>query len=212
MQKPIFHALLLTLVAWPALAQDDAPRPPTEVFRYAAVDTGSAVEIDWVVEDGYYLYRKDLAFESNSAAIRFGEVALPAGIEHEDDYFGKQQVYRDRFYVTIPYEVVGQAPEKLAFTIRSRGCWDGGICYLPQTWAADVPMAGTRLAAAPAAAPSSAKRGVAATRFGSKPSNSQRRRQVATITKTPMPRRRASAGACRTSGTVRAPAGSNRTT
>ena len=140
---------LLALIALPALAQDDSPLPPTDVFRYAAVDTGAAIEIDWVVEDGYYLYRKELKFESNSAAIRFGEVELPAGIEHEDEFFGRQQVYRGRFFVSIPYETVGQPPENLDFTIRSRGCWDGGVCYLPQTWSADVPLSASRFAAAP---------------------------------------------------------------
>lgn len=131
---------LLVLMAGSVHAQDDMPLRPTEAFRYAAVDTGSAIEIDWAIEDGYYLYRKELVFTSNSPGVQFGDIQLPAGVEHEDEFFGKQAVYRDRFFVSIPYTLAGNAPDDLELVIKSRGCADLGICYPPQTWTADVPL------------------------------------------------------------------------
>ena len=134
--------LLLTAMAaaYPALAQDDVPLRPAEAFRYAAVDTGTAIEVDWALEDGYYLYKEKLSFGSNTAAIRFADIELPTGLHHEDEFFGVQQVYRNRFFVTIPYESVGERPESLELVVKSQGCADLGICYPPQTWTTSVPL------------------------------------------------------------------------
>lgn len=131
---------LLVLIVAPALAQDDQPLRPADAFRYAVFDTGSALEIDWAIEDGYYLYKKELTFASLSPAVRLGEIELPDGVDHEDEFFGRQQVYRDRFFVSIPYEVTGTPPAALDFEIRSRGCADLGICYPPQRWETSVPL------------------------------------------------------------------------
>ena len=96
--------------------------------------------MDWAIEDGYYLYRKELAFESNTKAVVLGKARLPAGQSHEDEYFGKQQVYREHFYVTVPYRIEGNRPETMELVIKSRGCWDGGLCYPPQTWTETVAL------------------------------------------------------------------------
>ena len=146
MQKPLINSRILAmaaglLLAWPAGAQDEGLLRPQEAFRYAAADTGQAIEIDWALEDGYYLYKNKLSFASNTAAIRFGEVKLPEGLHHEDEFFGVQQVYRNRFYVSIPYTVVGDPPAGLQLEIRSQGCADIGLCYPPQTWTSEVALA-----------------------------------------------------------------------
>ena len=107
---------------------------PELAYQYAAVDAGGTIEIDWAIEDGYYLYRKKLSFESASEGVILGDYALPRGFDHEDEFFGEQEIYRDRFYVSIPYTIVGDAPENLDLTIRSQGCADIGFCYSPQAW------------------------------------------------------------------------------
>ena len=142
MPKPTYaHLLLLALaVTAPVLAQDETPLRPEEAFRYAAVDTGSAIEVDWALEDGYYLYQQKLSFASNTPAIRFGDIELPEGLHHEDEFFGVQSVYRNRFFVTIPYETVGARPDSLELVVKSQGCADLGICYPPQTWTMAVPL------------------------------------------------------------------------
>ena len=130
---------LLALAAMTA-AQGQEPLRPEAAYRYVVADTGTAFEIDWAIEDGYYLYRNKLGFESNTAAIRLGEVRLPEGLEHEDEFFGKQQVYRDRFYVTVPYEVEGSRPATAELVIKSQGCADIGLCYPPQAWTETVKL------------------------------------------------------------------------
>lgn len=128
------------MLASVAAAQDQDILRPQEAFRYAVADSGSAIEIDWALEDGYYLYKNKLSFVSNTPSISFGEIELPEGQHHEDEFFGVQQVYRQRFYVSIPYTVAGERPAALQLDIKSQGCADIGICYPPQTWSADVEL------------------------------------------------------------------------
>jgi len=121
-------------------AQDAPPLQADEAFVYVVADTGNAFEIDWVIEDGYYLYRDQLSFESDTATIKLGKPRLPEGQTHEDEYFGKQQIYRDRFYVTVPYSVDGLRPATADLVIKSRGCADIGFCYPPQEWSESVKL------------------------------------------------------------------------
>jgi len=132
--------LCLPLLAQSAFAQDDDILHPEEAYRYAVADTGSAIEIDWVVEDGYYLYRNKMSYASGSDSIVFGNFELPEGEHHEDEFFGVQQVYRNRFYVSIPYTIVGDTPESAELIIKSQGCADIGLCYPPQTWTETIQL------------------------------------------------------------------------
>ncbi len=132
---------LLLLVAMPgAYALDDEPLRPEDAYRYVVSDTGDALEVDWAIEAGYYLYRKELSFETISDGVVLSNARLPAGEAHEDEYFGKQQVFRENFYVSVPYRVDGERPESIELVIKSRGCWDGGLCYPPQSWTETVAL------------------------------------------------------------------------
>ena len=123
-------ALLLSIlaVAGPAVALDEEPLRPEEAYRYVVTDTGDAFEVDWAIEDGYYLYRNKLGFEIDAKGARLGEARLPEGLPHEDEFFGKQQVYREHLYVRVPYRIDGERTETMDLVIKSQGCWDGGLC------------------------------------------------------------------------------------
>jgi len=136
-QKTFFATILLFLAAT-AGAADDRPAPPRDVFHFVVNDGGDALEIDWAVEDGAYMYRDEFRFAVSDAAIVLGEAVLPDGEVHNDEFFGEQVVYRGNFYVRIPYTVEGAKPESLALTIDSRGCLDSGYCYMPQSWTETV--------------------------------------------------------------------------
>jgi thiol:disulfide interchange protein DsbD len=139
--KAALALLLLAMAALPAVAQDNELLRPEEAYRYAVADTGSAIEIDWVVEEGYYLYRNKMSYESGNDAIVFGAIEFPRGEDHEDEFFGKQQIYRDRFYVSIPYTVIGDPPESVDVIIKSQGCNEPvGLCYPPQSWTESVKL------------------------------------------------------------------------
>ena len=132
-----FTLLALGTVAY---AQDEQPKKPEDAYRYAVFDTGDALEVDWAIDDGYYLYRDKLSFESATSGVILGKARLPEGLPHEDEFFGKQQIYRENFYVRIPYQVEGERPETVDLVIKSQGCWDGGLCYPPQVWSDKVEL------------------------------------------------------------------------
>jgi thiol:disulfide interchange protein DsbD len=132
-------ALLAVFIAGGAPAED-APRPPQEVFRYAIFDAGDAFEIDWAIDDGAYLYRDTLGFESGNPAVVLGKPELPPGETHSDQFLGEQVVYRDAFFIRLPYTVQGDKPDSLPLTVKSRGCLDAGFCYAPQAWLTTVEL------------------------------------------------------------------------
>ena len=139
MRKFLTVLTALALVG-PALA-DDELLPVTEAFRYAVTDTGDAFEIDWAIYKHAYLYKSRLSFESGTDAIVLGDVALPQGIDHEDEFFGKQEIYRDFFVARVPYTVTGERPATADLIIKSQGCDDNiGLCYPPQTWTETVAL------------------------------------------------------------------------
>jgi len=134
----VIMSLAMLALAPITFAANDYPAPPQEVFHYVVSDSGDALEIDWAVEDGAYMYRDEFKFAVNDASIVLGEPALPTGEVHDDEFFGEQVVYRGNFFVSIPYTVNGDKPASVALTIDSRGCLDSGYCYMPQTWTETV--------------------------------------------------------------------------
>ena len=133
--------LVATLVApMLSLAADDQPPRPEEVFRYVVFDAGDAIEIDWAVDDGFYMYQSAFGFQSADPAIVLGEPELPEGKVYNDEFLGEQVIYRGNFFVRIPYTLDGEKPASFMLTINSRGCTDGGFCYMPQTWIETVEL------------------------------------------------------------------------
>jgi thiol:disulfide interchange protein DsbD len=138
-----------SLIAATSLAADRPP-PPQEVFRYVVFDAGDAFEIDWAVDDGFYMYQSAFGFDSGNPAVVLGEPELPEGKIYTDEFLGEQTIHRGNFFIRVPYTIEGERPASLDLTIRSRGCTDGGFCYMPQEWTETVAMAkpapqGTRL-------------------------------------------------------------------
>jgi len=127
--------------------------PPDQVFLYEVTfnsesDSGSdhgEILIQWDVADGYYLYKKKTSFVSNTAGVVLGEPVLPTGEIHEDEFFGKSEIYRGSALMRIP--IISRAPdvEQLELEIRSQGCADIGLCYPPQRWKADVSLKASKL-------------------------------------------------------------------
>ena len=145
MSKTFIALLLAFSLSAPATAADEL-LPVTEAFKYVVSDTGDAFEIDWAIYKHAYLYKSRLSFESGSEAIVLGTPELPKGIDHEDEFFGKQEIYRDFFFVSIPYTVNGDRPATADLIIKSQGCDDNiGLCYPPQTWTETVALTSAAL-------------------------------------------------------------------
>jgi thiol:disulfide interchange protein DsbD len=133
--------LLLLFIFLPLLAQaafsgsdpfakkpDFLPVDKAFILTTERAGNGDMV-VNWRIADGYYLYQQRLKFDGLSPVDK---PALPQGEDHEDEFFGKQQVYRESLEVRIPAAVTGQV--KLGW----QGCADAGLCYPPQSKVLDL--------------------------------------------------------------------------
>ena len=148
LNQKLFIALAILFLTPLSAAADDLPAAPQDVFRYVVSDAGDALEIDWAVEDGAYMYRDEFKFSVSDPAITLGTAELPEGEIHNDEFFGEQVVYRGSFFVRIPYTVNGDKPPSVDLTIDNRGCMDWGYCYMPQSWTENVKLKSAGISAA----------------------------------------------------------------
>ncbi|HEY9181593.1 MAG TPA: protein-disulfide reductase DsbD domain-containing protein, partial [Gammaproteobacteria bacterium] len=135
----ILLGALVALAAGAALAQDDPPLPPEEVFVYTTRADGERIYLDFDVLDGHYLYRKRFGFDTATSGVALGAAVFPRGETHTDEFFGEQEIYRHEFSIAIPYRRTSAAAN-LDLTIELQGCADRGFCYLPQEWSTSVAL------------------------------------------------------------------------
>ena len=86
------------------------------------------LNFSWQVKDGYYLYRKQISITPSQADI--AEVKLPPGVWHEDEFYGKSEIYRKQLNVPV---TINQAASGATLTVTYQGCADAGFCYPPET-------------------------------------------------------------------------------
>ncbi|WP_076414307.1 protein-disulfide reductase DsbD [Shewanella sp. UCD-KL12] len=106
----------------------DEPKlmPVDEAFVFDFKQQGQHLKVSWVIADGYYMYRDKLKFEADGATI--GEMAIPKGVPHTDDYFGEQDVFLS--YVEIPI-AIREAIEGGTVNVTFMGCAEGKLCFPP---------------------------------------------------------------------------------
>ncbi|MBK7251015.1 MAG: protein-disulfide reductase DsbD [Gammaproteobacteria bacterium] len=113
--------------------------PPDEAFRVEAIAEGpDRVRLVWEIAEGYYLYRSRLGVRTPSTQATLGSPALPTGRSHEDEYFGRQEVYYGELVARLPVSRAAGAPLALPLVVTYQGCADAGLCYPPVTKTLDV--------------------------------------------------------------------------
>ena len=109
---------------------------PQEAFPVEAFVQNDVIQVNHRIEDGYYLYKNKISYRSIQDGIVLSDYTLPEGIENEDEFFGKTEIYRNPFSVYINLIEGSKTPVRLE--VDSQGCADIGLCYPPQTWVIDV--------------------------------------------------------------------------
>src|SRR5690606_21600153 len=126
----VLGVLLAHAVAPSARALDESDLLPVDeafVLQARAV-SAQRIELHWKIADGYYLYRHRTAV-SASSGFSGGELTLPAGAPHVDEFFGPVETYRGQLRAVLD----GQATAAEAMLeVKYQGCADAGICYPPQ--------------------------------------------------------------------------------
>ncbi|MGL5292662.1 MAG: protein-disulfide reductase DsbD [Aeromonas sp.] len=96
-----------------------------EAFKLKSQQQGNQLLLTFHIADGYYLYRHSVQLKGSNLTIL--EPTLPAGSEHQDDFFGKTQVYYQQVTFAVPLQEVGP---HATLRVRYQGCTDG-LCYPP---------------------------------------------------------------------------------
>ena len=125
--------------------------PADRAFVFDFQQNQHDLNLTWQVKDGYYLYRKQISITPSQADI--AEVKLPPGVWHEDEFYGKSEIYRKQLTVPI---TVNQAKSGATLTITYQGCADAGFCYPPETKTVPLSEVSAGSAAASAPAPATA--------------------------------------------------------
>ncbi|MCZ6559405.1 MAG: protein-disulfide reductase DsbD [Gammaproteobacteria bacterium] len=141
MMNKIKYTLLIALL-WPLVIQaadEFVPPPPAEVFQYEVEAQPGRILIHWSVMPEFYLYKHRFSFTSRTPGINLGKALYPAGEIHEDEFFGRQEIFREKFTVSIPYS--GKATGgSFELEMKLQGCADYGFCYVPLTWTATLQL------------------------------------------------------------------------
>ncbi len=120
--------------------------PADQAFVFDFQQKQHELNLNWTVKEGYYLYRKQISITPAQAQV--GELKLPAGVAHEDEFYGKSEIYRGQLSVPV---TVTQADKGATLTVTYQGCADAGLCYPPETKV--VPLSEVTATAQPAVSP-----------------------------------------------------------
>ena len=105
--------------------------PDVAFVLTAEAQSANNVQLNWRIADGYYLYKQRIKFTPADAARPVGELVLPKGEAHHDEYFGDQEVYRQSLDGT--FSVPPSAAKTVDVKVTYQGCADAGLCYPPIT-------------------------------------------------------------------------------
>jgi thiol:disulfide interchange protein DsbD len=117
---------------------------PQQAFQFSAQPVAAdMLRVQWRIADGYYMYRDKIHFKSDNPDVKLADPVFPAPTEiKNDEYFGKEAIYRDSLSVDIPV-LRQRGSDALAFTLTaiSQGCADAGVCFPPHPQQAALRLA-----------------------------------------------------------------------
>ena len=149
MAQRIFALILLLCSASASAGLFDAPGrssfvPADRAFAFDFQQNQHDLQLNWQIKEGYYLYRQHISVTPVQAQV--SPLNLPEGKWHEDEFFGKSQIYRQRLSLPL---TINQASKDATLTVTYQGCAESGLCYPPETKV--VPL--SEVAALPTPAP-----------------------------------------------------------
>lgn len=102
--------------------------PVDEAFMLTVNRQGNQLQLHWLVQPGYYLYRDKLSFSGINHKV---QAELPSGVQKFDEIFGEVEVYYEELAISLQiFGDFGEDTHKIV--IGYQGCADAGLCYPPQ--------------------------------------------------------------------------------
>lgn len=103
-----------------------------EAFQFSATPDGENLLLNWHIADGYYLYKKEISVIAEKGKV--GELQFPQGEMHQDEFFGKVEIFRDNLNVVAP---LLETTKSTRLTVTYQGCTKG-FCYPPEEKSVDL--------------------------------------------------------------------------
>ncbi len=121
-------AVLCGLNASTALAAEFLP--PEQAFAMTATPVGdNAVQLQWRIADGYYMYRERLTLHAVTKTGQAPALETPKAETKFDANFNKtMEIYHQGLKLTVDRSKL----QGDNFTVEYQGCAQAGLCYPPQ--------------------------------------------------------------------------------
>ena len=111
--------------------------PVDQAFSYyTSLDSDSQISIHWTIAPGYYLYADKFSVSVSSPESESGELAfeLPAGVAHNDEYFGDVTVFYDSLRISLQLpQALTAGTEDIVLQLDYQVCAEAGLCYPPES-------------------------------------------------------------------------------
>ena len=112
------------------LGFEKRPVKVNEAFKLSAVSIDeNTIAVRWIVKDNYYLYKDKISFSVKGATIQ--NALFPLAKLKVDEFFGEVSIYNSSVEVILSLtDIISNTVE---LTVDHQGCWEGGVCYPPQS-------------------------------------------------------------------------------
>lgn len=124
--SPMAHSANASSSKFSFLSSEPELMKVNDAFVFDYQQQGNQLKINFVIAEGYYLYRDKLQFSVDGAVI--GDIELPHGKNHHDEYFGDQEVFYSFVEIPIAFK---EAQADAVFHVTFMGCAEGTLCYPP---------------------------------------------------------------------------------
>ena len=136
---------------------DDELLPADQAFQLdVQVSDADTLTANWLIAEGYYLYRHTFEFAIDAAdGVTLLPAQMPDGEPKTDEFFGDIQVYHQQAQAKIPVQRASPAATAATLTVKYQGCAERGVCYPPITKTLDLLLPAAAAAATTGTAPES---------------------------------------------------------
>ena len=99
--------------------------PAKEVFKITILENNKSLEINWNIQEGYYLYLDSVGIEIDRNKGKYKIISANL-YDHEDEFFGKTKIIRNKLKISINNLEISDNKD---IDIYYQGCSDKGFCY-----------------------------------------------------------------------------------
>lgn len=126
---------LNTLISDFGFSDEDELLPADQAFQLeVTVLDANTLVAEWVVAEGYYLYREKFEFALNPLDLaKILPARIPDGEHKSDEFFGDIKVFHNYVRVEIPLQRTSTDASNVHLTVKYQGCAERGVCYPPMS-------------------------------------------------------------------------------